>query len=123
LNSNFNDCPKFGDVFFASLRKEDHIQGGIRPVVIAQNNAGNSHSPMIGIIPMSSKTEKAKYLPVHVVIPADEDNGLNRDSVVLVEQTNLISSKQLIGRIGCLKHMDLVRIKKAIDIQFPFPAA
>lgn len=123
MNSNFNNFPKFGDVFFASLYKEDHVQGGIRPVVIAQNDTGNRHSPTIGIIPMSSKTDKAKHLPVHVVVPADEDNGLNMDSVVLTEQMRTIPATQLIGRIGSLKHKDLVNIRRALDIQFPFPAA
>jgi len=99
------------------------VQGGIRPVVIAQNDMGNKYSPTIGIIPMSSNTEKAKYLPVHVVVPADEDNGLNRDSVVLTEQMRTIPATHLIGRIGSLKHKDLVNIRKAFDIQFPFPAA
>ena len=123
MNFNFNDCPKFGDVFFASLCKEDHVQGGIRPVVIAQNDIGNRHSPTIGIIPMSSKTDKASHLPVHVMIPANEDNGLNRDSVALIEQVQTIPVSKLIGRIGFLRHTDIANIRKAWDIQFPFHAA
>ena len=113
--------PKFGDIFFASLSSEGHVQGGVRPVVIAQNNVGNMYSPTIGVIPMSSRTEKAKHLPVHVTILADQNNGLKTDSVVLTEQTRTIPEEQLLGSIGSISHDDLVRIKRALDIQFPFP--
>ena len=48
--------PQFGDIYFAKLTGGDHIQGGIRPVVIAQNNIGNQHSPTVEVIPMSGNT-------------------------------------------------------------------
>ena len=118
-----NDYPKFGDVFYASLPKENHVQGGVRPVVVVQNNIGNRHSPTIVISPMSSKTEKAKHLPVHVVIPADRNNGLSVDSVVLTEQTRTIPVDLLLGRIGVLSFDAIDKIKTAWDIQFPFHAS
>ena len=116
-----NSCPKFGDVFFAALNGDGHVQGGIRPVVIAQNDMGNKYSPVIGVIPMTSKVDKAKHLPVHVTIPADDDNGLPRDSVVLTEQMRTIPVDKLISRTGSLGHDALVRIGRALAIQFPFP--
>ena len=122
MNLNFNDYPKCGDVFFASLSKDGHVQGGVRPVMIAQNDMGNKYSPTIGIIPFSSKTDKAKYLPVHVVISATSNNGLKMDSVVLTEQTRIIPREQLLGRIGSLCELDLARIKEAFIKQFPFCA-
>ena len=117
---NLIDYPKCGDVFFATLPIEGHVQGGVRPVIVIQNDIGNRHSPTVGIIPMSSRVDKAKYLPVHVVIPADTTNGLKKDSVVLTEQTRTIQRDQLLSRIGFIRNADLTRIKKAFDIQFPF---
>ncbi|MFA6780439.1 MAG: type II toxin-antitoxin system PemK/MazF family toxin [Paludibacteraceae bacterium] len=116
-----NSCPKFGDVFFAALNGDGHVQGGIRPVVIAQNDMGNKYSPVIGVIPMTSKVDKAKHLPVHVVIPADDANGLSTDSVVLTEQMRTIPAEHLLSRMGFLNRDSLVRIGKALAIQFPFP--
>jgi len=120
---NLINYPKCGDVFFASLPMEGNVQGGVRPVVVIQNDIGNKHSPIVNIIPMSSKVDKAKYLPIHVVIPADATNGLKMDSVVLTEQTRIIQRDQLLSRIGFLRNTDLARIKRAWDIQFPFRAS
>jgi len=108
-------------VFFAALSKEDHVQGGVRPVLIVQNNMGNMHSPVVSILPVSSKTQKASHLPVHVYVRADDNNGLKCDSVVLVEQPRTIPVNDLIGRIGSLAHEDLVRVGKAVEIQSPYP--
>lgn len=112
--------PKFGEIYFASLVGGKHIQSGMRPVVIAQNNVGNLHSPTIEVIPMTSRIRKATYMPTHVLIHANNRNGLNMDSVVLAEQVVTISKDQLIGFIGELDDQSLRLIGEARAIQSPF---
>jgi len=112
---------KFGDIFFAELSADENIQGGTRPVVIVQNNIGNSHSPTVEILPMSSQISKAMYMPTHVIVPADYENGLVKDSVVLAEQVTTINKKRLKRKIGSLRHEYLVKIGRARNIQSPFP--
>ena len=112
--------PKFGDIYFADLVAHGCVQGGRRPVLIAQNDVGNLHSPVIGIIPISSKM-KSEYMPTHTVIPANEISGLRTDSVVLVEQTQTINQDQLKFKIGSLTHKELVDVGRALSVQFPFP--
>ena len=113
--------PNFGDIYYADLTGGEHIQGGIRPVVIAQNDIGNKHSPIVEVIPMTSRVRKATYMPTHVVIHANQMNGLTRDSVVLAEQPVTINKKQLLQKVGTLDTSSLVLIGQARRIQSPFP--
>lgn len=117
-----NVKPKFGEIFYAVLEESGHIQGGRRPVLIAQNDKGNQYSPTVEIIPMSSKTKKARHLPTHVIVSADRENGLMKESVVLAEQVQTINKTQLLGRLGRLGHTDLIAVGKARLVQSPFPA-
>ena len=73
--------PNFGDIYYAKLSGGEHIQHGIRPVVIAQNNIGNQYSPTVEVIPMSSNIMKARYMPTHVLIHPNDTNHLTRASV------------------------------------------
>lgn len=118
-----NITPTFGDIFFASLTAEGHIQGGCRPVIVVQNNEGNKHSPLTNIIPLTSNSGKAMHLPTHVRIAASPFNGLRVDSVALVEQTMTIQKEQLKNRLGSVERDFLVELGKAVRIQFPFPVA
>ena len=115
--------PSFGDIFFAELQGDGHIQNGRRPVVIVQNNIGNKYSPTVEVLPISSQIEKAKmkHLPTQVFICADRRNGLTKDSVVLGEQPTTINRTQLFNRVGNLDYNDLIRVGKARSIQSPFP--
>jgi mRNA interferase MazF len=117
--------PKFGDIFFASISGDGHIQAGNRPVLIAQNDVGNHFSPTVEVIPISSRIEKArrKHLPTQVIVIADQLNGLSEDSVVLGEQPRTINKTQLLSRIGRLGRRDLVEVGKARSIQSPFPTS
>ena len=88
-----------GDIFFADLSPVvGSEQGGVRPVLVVQNDVGNRFSPTIIVAAVTSQMNKAK-LPTHVPISAD-GNGLSRDSVVLLEQLRTIDKKRLREHIG-----------------------
>lgn len=88
-----------GDIFFADLSPVvGSEQGGVRPVLVVQNDIGKRFSPTIIVAAVTSQTNKAK-LPTHVPISA-EGNGLSRDSVVLLEQLRTIDKKRLREHIG-----------------------
>ena len=113
--------PQFGDIYFAKLTGGDHIQGGIRPVVIAQNNIGNQYSPTVEVIPMSSNIMKARYMPTHVLIHPNDTNHLTRASIVLAEQVVTINKNMLVNCIGDLDEESIRLIGEARRIQSPFP--
>lgn len=88
-----------GDLFYADLSPViGSEQGGVRPVVILQNNVGNKYSPTTIIAAITSQVNKAK-LPTHVSIRGQE-YGLPKDSVVLLEQVRTIDKKRLREKIG-----------------------
>ncbi len=90
---------KKGDIFFADLSPVvGSEQGGVRPVLVVQNDVGNRFSPTVIVAAVTSRLNKAN-LPTHVPIHADR-NGLNRDSVVLLEQLRTIDKKRLREHIG-----------------------
>ncbi len=90
---------KRGDVFYADLSPViGSEQGGVRPVLVVQNDIGNKYSPTIIIAAITSQINKAK-LPTHVEIIAPE-YGLPKDSVVLLEQIRTIDKKRLREKIG-----------------------
>lgn len=112
--------PKFGEIYLAELVGGENIQSGIRPVVIAQNNIGNQHSTTVEVIPMSSRIHKAKYLPTHVLIHPNENNGLKHMSIVLAEQVVTINQQSLKGYLGALDNHSVQLIGQARRIQSPF---
>ncbi len=75
-------------------------QGGIRPVLIIQNDIGNLHSPTTIVMPFSTKVFKNPHQPTHTLIRKSADTGLKRDSILLGEQMRVISNKRIIKRIG-----------------------
>ena len=76
---------KFGDIFLAELTGDGHEQRGRRACIITQNDVGNLHSPTVEIIPLSANVHKARHLPCHVLVQADEVTGLRLDSLALAE--------------------------------------
>ena len=91
-----------GDIFYADLRPVvGSEQGGIRPVLILQNDIGNRYSPTTIVAAITSQINKA-HLPTHVELKAEEF-GLERDSVILLEQIRTIDKKRLRSRIGRLE--------------------
>lgn len=111
---------KRGDIFYADLSPViGSEQGGLRPVLIVQNDVGNRYSPTVIAAAITSKTGKAK-LPTHIDVSGDprETPGLARDSVILLEQVRTIDKRRLRERIG---HLDLYTMQKvnfAISVSF-----
>lgn len=104
-----------GDIFYADLRPViGSEQGGIRPVLIVQNDTGNKHSPTVICAAITSRMHKAK-LPTHVEILA-QDNGIAKDSVILLEQVRTIDKTRLKERICHLEGEVLKEIDKALLI-------
>jgi len=87
-----------GDVFYADLSPViGSEQGGVRPVLILQNDVGNKYSPTVIVSAITSQIEKAK-LPIHVELNG-ETYGLERDSVILLEQVRTIDKRRLRERV------------------------
>ena len=106
---------KRGDIFYADLSPVvGSEQGGIRPVIIIQNDIGNKYSPTIIIAAITSQINKAK-LPTHVEI-SSEEYGLNKDSVVLLEQIRTLDKKRLKEKIGHMTYSDMKKVDTALLI-------
>lgn len=108
---------KRGDIFYADLSPViGSEQGGIRPVLVVQNDVGNKYSPTVIAAAITSKINKAK-LPTHIEIDAKE-YGLSRDSVILLEQVRTIDKQRLREKIGRLDDMQMEKVNNAISISF-----
>lgn len=106
---------KKGDIFFADLSPViGSEQGGIRPVLVVQNDVGNKYSPTIIVAAVTSQLNKAK-LPTHVEIEAKE-NGLSKKSVVLLEQLRTIDKRRLKERIGSIDESLLPNVNEALTV-------
>jgi len=106
---------KRGDIFYADLSPVvGSEQGGIRPVIIIQNDIGNKYSPTIIVAAITSQINKAK-LPTHVEI-SSEEYGLNKDSVVLLEQIRTVDKKRLKEKIGHMSEKDIQKVDQALLI-------
>ena len=104
-----------GDIFYADLRPVvGSEQGGVRPVLIIQNEAGNKHSSTVICAAITSKMNKAK-LPTHVEIESSRYNMV-RDSVILLEQLRTIDKKRLETYIGRLEEKHIRRIDHALAV-------
>ncbi len=109
---------KRGDMFYADLSPVvGSEQGGIRPVLIIQNDTGNKYSPTVIAAAITSQTGKAK-LPTHIEI-SSSDNGLKSDSVVLTEQIRTIDKSRLKEKIGHIEDGKIMdKVNGAIGISF-----
>lgn len=108
---------KRGDIFYADLSPViGSEQGGVRPVLIVQNNIGNKYSPTVIAAAITSQQSKAK-LPTHIPIVAD-NCGLSKDSVVLLEQIRTIDKQRLKERMGAVDQKSMNRVDNAISISF-----
>jgi len=106
---------KRGDIFYADLSPVvGSEQGGIRPVLVVQNDIGNKFSPTVIIAAITSQINKAK-LPTHIEILAD-DYGLSKDSVILLEQIRTVDKKRLRERIGRLDEELLEKVNEALTV-------
>lgn len=108
---------KRGDLYYADLRPIiGSEQGGVRPVLIIQNDIGNQFSPTVIAASITSR-RKNRWLPTHVLLPISTE-GLRRDSIVLLEQVRTIDRTRLVGYIGRLDKtvMEAVDVALAISI-------
>ena len=108
---------KRGEIYYADLSPViGSEQGGVRPVLIVQNDVGNKHSPTVIAAAITSQKEKAK-LPTHIEL-SGINCGLSKDSVVLLEQIRTIDKKRLKERMGEIDITSMDKINTALSISF-----
>ncbi|NLG53379.1 MAG: type II toxin-antitoxin system PemK/MazF family toxin [Clostridiales bacterium] len=106
-----------GDIFYADLSPVvGSEQGGVRPVLIIQNDVGNRHSPTVIAAAITSQINKAK-LPTHIELGA-RSYGLSKDSVILLEQIRTIDKTRLREKMGRLDDSLMQRVDNAIAVSF-----
>lgn len=103
-----------GEIYYADL---DPVigseQGGLRPVVIIQNDVGNKYSSTTIIAPISSKTYKP-HIPTHIYL--SKRNGIHRNSIVMLEQIRIIDKTRLLEKIDVMTEKEMLNLNKAILI-------
>ena len=108
---------KRGDIYYSDLSPVvGSEQGGVRPVLIVQNDTGNKHSPTVIAAAITSQINKAR-LPTHIELGA-ECYGLTKDSVVLLEQIRTIDKRRLKERMGQIDETLMNRVDNAIAVSF-----
>lgn len=108
---------KRGDIYYADLSPVvGSEQGGVRPVLIVQNDVGNKYSPTVIAAAITSQQEKSR-LPTHISVNGNAC-GLSKDSVVLLEQVRTIDKQRLKERMGNLSQGDMNKINKALTVSF-----
>ena len=106
-----------GDIYYADLSPVvGSEQGGVRPVLIVQNDTGNRHSPTVIAAAITSQTGKAR-LPTHIELTG-ASCGLTRDSVILLEQIRTIDKSRLRERMGRLDENTMSAVDSAIAVSF-----
>lgn len=106
-----------GDIFYADLSPViGSEQGGIRPVLIVQNDVGNKYSPTVIAAAITSRKFKTS-LPTHISVQADEC-GLAKDSIVLLEQVRTLDKTRLRERMGSLDETEMSKINHALSVSF-----
>ena len=104
-----------GDIYYAELNPVfGSEQGGTRPVLIISNDIGNRHSPTVIVAAITSRVHTKAKLPTHTAIRDFE--GLNKDSIILLEQIRTIDKKRLQEYIGMLSESEMARVDKALAI-------
>ena len=104
-----------GDIYYADLRPVvGSEQGGVRPVLVIQNDTGNRHSPTVIVAAITSKMNKAK-LPTHVELSARQCQ-IVRDSVILLEQLRTIDKQRLKDKVCHLDGKILERVNEALRV-------
>ena len=104
-----------GDIYYANM--EPHVgseQGGDRPVVVLQNNTGNKHSPTLIIATITSRVDKKRHLPTHVLL--DHNPGLKVPSIVQLEQIFTIDKRRVHRFAGQASEDEMNQIEMAIKV-------
>lgn len=111
-----------GEIYYADLSGNiGSEQGGIRPVLIIQNDIGNKFSPTVITVPITSRQHKSK-LPTHIDITAD-NSGLPKNSIALFEQPRVIDKRRLLNKVGKVDDNIINKANNAILISFGLPVA
>ena len=106
-----------GDIYYADLSPVvGSEQGGLRPVLIVQNDVGNKYSPTVIAAAITSKMGKTK-LPTHIDVEGSQV-GLSKDSVILLEQIRTIDKKRLKEKMGHLDPGTMNSVNNAIEVSF-----
>lgn len=109
---------KRGELYYADLSPVvGSEQGGVRPVLIVQNDVGNKYSPTIIAAAITSQINKAK-LPTHIAL--DTTCGLPKDSVILTEQLRTLDKRRLKDKIGTLDSISMERVNNALLVSLGF---
>lgn len=112
-----NNLVRRGEIYYADLSPVvGSEQGGMRPVLIVQNDVGNKYSPTVIAAAITSQQNKAR-LPTHIEIEA-RTYGLSKNSVVLLEQIRTLDKKRLRERMGCLDRGMMHKVDDAIAVSF-----
>lgn len=107
---------KRGDIYYADLSPVvGSEQGGVRPVLIVQNNVGNKYSPTVIAAAITSKVNKNK-MPTHITLGTD--CGLTKDSIILAEQIRTIDKKRLREKMGSLDEGEMKHVDEALAVSF-----
>lgn len=108
---------KRGDIYYADLSPVvGSEQGGVRPVLIVQNDVGNKYSPTVIAAAITSQKDKTE-LPTHIKVTA-QGSGLQRDSIILLEQVRTIDKRRLKERMGTLDIGSMNRVDQALSVSF-----
>lgn len=108
---------KRGEIYYADLSPViGSEQGGIRPVLIVQNDVGNRYSPTVIAAAITSQRDKTE-LPTHIKVTA-EGSGLQKDSIILLEQVRTIDKRRLKERMGSLDVGSMDRVDHALSVSF-----
>lgn len=112
--------PRCGEIWMCNLAdRSGSVQTGARPVFVLSNDKNNTFSPTLNVIPMTSRMGK-NNLPIHVSLWDYRRYGLNKPSVLLVEQITTVSLNSLSMKLGMIDDREtLIRIRRALEIQLP----
>ena len=111
-----NNNVRRGDIYYADLSPVvGSEQGGVRPVLIVQNDVGNRYSPTVIAAAITSQTGKAR-LPTHIEVHAD--SGLAKSSIVLLEQIRTLDKRRLKDRMGHLDDETMTLVNDALSVSF-----
>ncbi|MBE5750553.1 MAG: type II toxin-antitoxin system PemK/MazF family toxin [Clostridiales bacterium] len=110
---------KRGELYYADLSPVvGSEQGGVRPILVVQNDTGNKYSPTIIAAAVTSQINKAK-LPTHIEV-SEGEFGLSKDSVILLEQIRTLDKRRLKERIGELSPVAMKKVNTALLISLGF---
>ena len=109
---------KRGEIYYADLSPVvGSEQGGVRPIVVLQNDVGNKYSPTVIVAAITSQINKAK-IPTHIELASSY--GLSKDSVLLLEQIRTLDKRRLKEKIGTLDHKCMENVNQALLISLGF---